>query len=274
MRLSSRHTSPQRLTYRGDPMTEQAAVETGTTWRSLLRFLCFAYVALLVIVTLVGLVVGMNPAPPFVVAAVVNLAAGLWLTRSTGRGAVIFGLVVGVLNLLGTWWLVFGLFQVTSPVEFVLSVGYVLFGLALIPVAIAALRRPGAPGGGRTRTVLMSLMGVAVVAAVVGAFVAPDDARQDGDLVVEAANLEFDPEELSADAGQVAFFLDNQDLIAHDIAVREDDGDLDTENDDDPIDKALAPGNKGARLEVDLAAGTYEYYCSIHPEMQGLLTVT
>jgi plastocyanin len=172
------------------------------------------------------------------------------------------------------WWLVFSLFQVTSPVEFVLGSAYLLFGVPTIPVAIAALRRPGTPGGGRTRTVLAALAGVAVVVAAVGAFVAPNDEQREGDLVLVAENFEFRPETLSADAGTIAFFLDNQDLVAHDIAVHEDDGDLDTENDSDAIAKELAPANKGARLKVDLDAGTYEFYCSIHPDMNGTLTVT
>ncbi len=249
-------------------MSEHTAAETGTTWRSVLRFLCLGYAGVLVAITAIGLAAGMSPPPPFIIAAVLFGAAGAWLSRSAGKGPVIFALVISVLQIPTMFWLVFGIVQYTSPLEFFLSAAFLVLALPTLPVSIAALRRGSAPGGARTRTVLTGLAGVALIVAVIGAFVAPDDDQAEGDVVVTAEDFEFVPEKLSVDAGSVTFFLENKDLVAHDISVREDE-------DADALDGAeIAPGRKGARATYDLAAGTYQFFCSLHAEMDGVLTVT
>jgi len=247
-------------------MTDEAS-PTTTTWRRLLRSLALAYPIAVVVITAAAWALGQKPTLFILVPALLFVPVAFWLNKVAGRGPVIAALVVAVLNLLATFWLVFSLAQVTSPLEFLLGAAFTLCVLPAIGVAIAALRRGGAPGGRRTRIVLVSLAGLAVVGAAIGGLTAPDEDAAADDLVVVAKNFEFEPSKLSAPAGSVSFYVDNKDVVAHDIGVR-------TKEGEDEKTGEVAPGKKGARSTFDLAAGSYEYFCSFHTEMTGRLTVT
>jgi plastocyanin len=241
------------------------------TWRRLLRDLLVAYGVVIIVAMLIALVLGVTPTPFIYVPALLALAAGAWLTRGEGKGPVIAGLVVCLLTGVGTFWLIFGLFAYNTPLEFLVSVAFVLCIVVGIGVAIAALRRPNS-GGERTRKVLSVLAVLGVLVAIVGAIAAPDEAAEAGDIEVAAENFKFEPKTLTANAGKLTFHLNNKDPFTHDLSFskgKDRDGDEVGEVGDD-----VAPGNKGVRVEREFEAGDYTFFCSIHTDMDGKLTVT
>jgi plastocyanin len=241
------------------------------TWRRLLRDLLVAYGVVIVVAVVVAMIMGVDPEPFIYIPALVALAAGAWLSRGEGRGPVIAGLVVCLLTVFMTFWLIFGLFAFNTPLEFLVGLAFLLCIVVGIGVAIAALRRPNS-GGERTRKVLMALAGIGVLVAIVGAFTAPNEDAEGGDIEIVAENLKFEPKTLTANAGKLSFHLDNHDPFTHDLSFAKG-----KDRDGDEVGKVgddKAPGNKGARVERELAAGEYTYYCSIHSEMEGTLTVT
>ena len=89
----------------------------------------------------------------------------------------------------------------------------------------------------------------------------PDDARQEGDFGMFAQDIEFKPDAFTASAGQIGLFIGNDDLVRHNISI-----------DELEVDEEL-PSKAFVRIEFEAEAGTYEYYCTIHPTMVGSITV-
>jgi plastocyanin len=95
-----------------------------------------------------------------------------------------------------------------------------------------------------------------------GEAVAPD-----GTILIEAGDLYFDPEEVSAEAGTVEFSLVNVGAVEHDLVIEEA-GDVEVAH-ADPGDTVTG--------SIDLEPGTYTYYCSIpghRAAMEGTLEVS
>jgi plastocyanin len=87
-----------------------------------------------------------------------------------------------------------------------------------------------------------------------------------GSVEVEAGDLYFEPEELSASAGEIDFTLVNTGAVEHDLVIEEA-GDTEV---------ALAAPGETATGSIELEAGTYTYYCSIpghRATMEGTLEV-
>ncbi len=86
-----------------------------------------------------------------------------------------------------------------------------------------------------------------------------------GELTVVATDMAFTPDELEVSAGDVAITLVNEGQAYHDLRVGE-----------EPFIVEVAAGGS-ATVTVNLAAGTYEMFCSIpgHSEagMVGTLVV-
>lgn len=84
--------------------------------------------------------------------------------------------------------------------------------------------------------------------------------------VVEGA-LRFDPSKLSADAGEVTFRFNNTEAVAHDFVIENDGGER--------IGGTDLISSDSAEITVDLAPGTYTYFCTPHRSagMMGTLTV-
>lgn len=74
----------------------------------------------------------------------------------------------------------------------------------------------------------------------------------DADLVVEAvSSFEFEPEEATAQAGEVTIALDNQDGQRHTIVI------------DEARFKIDAQGGGSDSGTVELEPGTYTFYCDV-----------
>jgi plastocyanin len=84
--------------------------------------------------------------------------------------------------------------------------------------------------------------------------------------VVVARDLVFQSTEITVPAGEpVAIVLDNQESAPHNIAIKDAAG---TE-----VFKGEIVSNAKATNDVPaLAAGTYMFWCEVHPNMQGTIT--
>jgi plastocyanin len=120
------------------------------------------------------------------------------------------------------------------------------------------------------RTTLTLLAATLVLAGCGG----DGDATADGDattpggvILIEAGDLYFDPEEVSAEAGTVEFSLVNVGAVEHDLVIEEA-GDTEV---------AYAEPGETVTGSIELEAGTYTYYCSIpghRAAMEGTLEVS
>lgn len=118
---------------------------------------------------------------------------------------------------------------------------------ATVMLAAATLALTGCGGGGD------------------GAVVA--GAEPTGAIEVEAGDLYFEPEQLSAAAGEIEFTLVNVGDAEHDLVIEE-------ANDTEVV--FAAPGETVSGT-IDLEAGTYTYYCSVpghRTTMEGTLEVS
>ncbi len=94
-----------------------------------------------------------------------------------------------------------------------------------------------------------------------------DAVAADGVVLIEARDLEFDPEQVSVAAGEVEFSLNNTGAVEHDLVIEE------------AGDELVAHADPGevATGSIELEAGTYTYYCSIpghRATMEGTLEVS
>ena len=85
----------------------------------------------------------------------------------------------------------------------------------------------------------------------------------------EDGSFAYEPAELSAKAGTVTVNFDNPAALAHDVVIEDESG--------NEVGKTDLITQSSAETTVDLAAGTYTYYCDVpgHREggMEGKLTV-
>ena len=79
---------------------------------------------------------------------------------------------------------------------------------------------------------------------------------------ITAANIAFDPTELSVAAGET-ITLRNEDDVEHSFTI------------DDPEIDGEAEGGEEATVQAPDQPGTYDFHCRYHPDqMTGILTVT
>jgi plastocyanin len=204
-------------------------------------------------------------------------AAVTWIVwRFDRTWATVVGIVGTLAVTLGLFFLAFGVFQVFSPVEFLLGVllvlGFFISLVAGIMVLVARSRDQAEPvtaGSGFRRTV-MGAVGVLAVVSI-GGFVLTrstvSEAEAQGAVPVDMAKFEFEPGDTTVSQGQ-KLLLTNSDPVAHDFTLDEFD-----------VSEYFGPGGDGI---VDLGSvppGTYTYVCSLHTDpntgegMTGQLTI-
>jgi plastocyanin len=229
-----------------------------SSWRGLLKWGVVATIAMFVVI----FAVTMEVIPPLII-GIVLLAGGLWWLRRPGRRSVIFLAVVTTLLLLMN--LPFALPAMAHPdsgLEFAVT-GATLVALVIsIVAAVAELRSRRAPGG-TPRRIAMAGTAVVVVLAVIGAVAAvsrENDTAGAGDLALAAKSFEWTAETLTAKPGQIGVFIENKDATRHDFKIKN-------------VVSADLPASKKTRVTFEAPAGSYEFICSLHPEMKGTLTV-
>lgn len=188
--------------------------------------------------------------------------------------ARVLGLAFTLLAAVGLFFLAFGIFQVFSPVEFIVGLLFV-FGVFIALIggirAITAARR-GDEGPTeaetRLRTRVLSIIGVAAVISIVGFFFTRESvsgADAAGAVALEMTNFEFEPFSSSVPA-EGKLLVHNADAFVHDFTLEA----LE-------IDVTVGPGSEALVDLSGAAPGTYDYFCSLHSDgtegMRGTVTI-
>lgn len=197
-------------------------------------------------------------------AVVMTLIGLLWLRRP-GRGAVIYFGIFYFLEVIGLLTFYDGIADLRHPESwrpFLMNAGFFTVTIVAVIAAVAQLAVwPRRTGGRPARIVALvsaAALALAVAVAVGAAAAPPAAAAQSGDVPLEVSGYSFRPASLEVAAGGGGIVVDNRDSALHDFT----------------IDGLLAqdlPGLRTTRVALTVAAGTYEFYCSLHPDMRGTL---
>lgn len=217
-------------------------------------------------VLLVSLFIGGLFFRPFLVISVV-LIAGLVLSRRPGKAGPILLLVGSVLTILlnvGDPGLVPAFVNLNAAGDFVpriLGMGGAV--IALI-AGIMALRQ-GATASAAAKTFGIAALAIAVLLIAASAYTTAtfkSDEEGSGDSLVSAKDFEFEQDTVEADGPEVVVFFTNPDPSLHTFTI-------------DALDVNLAvPAGKAKRVAFQAQPGTYEFYCTPHPDMTGKLVVS
>ncbi len=166
----------------------------------------------------------------FLAAVAIVVGIALYLVRRFDSAwARILGIVITLAAVVTTFFFAFGVFQLFSPIEFIVGLLYVLGVLIALIGAIMALvagrKEKTGPSTGETRlrTATLSLIGVAAVISIVGFFVTKSsvsEAEAAGATALEMADFEFDPSTSSVASGENVLVA-NTDAFAHDFTLDE-----------------------------------------------------
>lgn len=95
---------------------------------------------------------------------------------------------------------------------------------------------------------------------------APSGAPAGDQIVVVAKDIKFETTEVTVPAGQpVEIVLDNQESAPHNIAIKDASG-------AGVFKGEIVTNGKVTNAVPALAAGTYTFWCEVHPNMQGTIT--
>ncbi|HWL35242.1 MAG TPA: cupredoxin domain-containing protein [Frankiaceae bacterium] len=239
---------------------------TGMTWRSMLRACAIAEVAALAIMLTAATLYGMEFFAPLAIAAVLHAGAVVWLPRMTKAGAV-YSLVIMSLTFLMFGGMFFGwtgFLYPTSWFEMAFATFTVTVPLGGIVAGIATLRHKDGDNAAKTPSrVVAALATVVVVIGLIGSATASNATRLPGDHSLTASNFEFEQTAITAKAGDVPIYFQNDDPFAHNVEIKGKGASKD------------AAGRTAIRhVFKGMTPGTYSYFCAIHPDMKGTLTVT
>jgi plastocyanin len=221
----------------------------------------FVGVGLLLLAALFGMIqlLAREVIPPLAGSAVVYLALGAAVLRWRSRGLLIGVTALLVIHLVTSIpFFTEALAHPETPATFLPDTFIGIVALATIAGAIASLRRA------RSRRpitgVAVALAVLAVGVSVVASGGVESEAQQPGDVAVETVRAQF-PAQLEVPAGGAVLWVDNQDALRHTFVIEGTDV------------HAELPGSTAVRVETELAAGTYRYFCDVpgHERMAGEL---
>jgi plastocyanin len=193
-------------------------------------------------------------------AAFVGLA--IWAARSGSRRLrwVIAGLMVVFVGI-NLVYAIPDLSHPESPAAFVTTA--VVVGAGAITVGLGVLAARGRPASGaRVWTLAVGGLVVIVACSLVAAAAVDDDEIRPGDTEIVARDLEF-PAEVVVEPDSTAVFVRNEDRFRHTFVV------------EGAVDAVELPADTDVRVKLDLAPGTYRYFCDVrgHEDMEGTLIV-
>jgi plastocyanin len=92
-----------------------------------------------------------------------------------------------------------------------------------------------------------------------------------GAITILAKDNVYQPKEFTGPGGQkIALTLDNKGAAIHNLVLKDQKG-----ADGKELQTTLLPANQSEVLEFTLPAGSYDFYCSVHPiEMRGKMTLS
>jgi plastocyanin len=219
---------------------------------------------LLVATLLVGLqLLAGHVIPPLATFGAITLVLGAVTLRRRPRWLLIIDAVAALFYLAGSApFLAANLVHPESPGSFLPEV-FVLLGFLTV-IGGVVLRLHGAGDLTRRRVVsgALGVAGVATVVSFVAAASVDAEARQHGDVAVVSDRSAF-PVEVEVTSAEAVLWLDNRDPFHHTFVI--DDADV----------RAVMPANRSARVPIDLAPGTYRFWCDVpgHESMEGALHV-
>ena len=245
--------------------TEAGSVDTptGTTWRDVLRGAVTGQLILAAFMLLITVAFEGRFDPfPVVIGAII--AGGLlWLTKGKGRGGVIYAGVVSLLLFLMV--AMFGgltvFTRVSSTFELIQIGGLLVVTILGLVATVGALRRKGGPAAEVAPKVAGAFIALLVVVGVVAGALTGSATRMTGDLALQTKQFEFTETTLTAESGRVSVFVENEDVAAHDFTIK-------------GVVAIDLPAQRAGRGSFEVDAGTYRFYCSLHPDMEGTLKVS
>jgi plastocyanin len=199
----------------------------------------------------------------FFIVAGVSILATFLVWRFDRTWARIVGLIATLAVAATVFWLAFGVFEVFSPIEFIVGLIFVLgFLLALIwgiMALVAGIRGRMGPtkADGMVRTSVLGLVGILSVVSILGFFLTTEsvsEAEAAGATPLDMVDFEFDPDGVTTDG---KLLIHNADPFTHDFTL-----------DDLDIYVSVGPGSEAI---VDLSAaapGTYDFYCGLHTDTE------
>lgn len=202
---------------------------------------------------------------PFLLAMAAPFAVGLMLAVRWPRVAVIWlGVVSLAVLLFSAPFLGEALTHPESAADFL---PLALFALATFVGAVTAIPalRESKGGGRQTRVprIVAAASAAVLFAATAWSFAAftglEDAAPQSGDILVTTEDFNFSPKAVSTDAGTIAVAVTNHDNTRHTFSISE-----------LGVELSLPPGTT-QRATFTAEPGTYTFFCSPHPDMQGQL---
>jgi hypothetical protein len=148
-----------------------------------------------------------------------------------------------------------------SPLGF-LTDAVILVGLGTVIVGAVRALRGAAPGVHRPVLVgAATIAGVAVVVSTIAVIGTASGVRQSDDVEVTVSDWAYP--DLVLSAATSALWVDNHDPFHHTLLVEGTDV------------REVLPASTAVRIRVDLAPGTYRYFCDVpgHEAMSGTLLV-
>jgi plastocyanin len=202
---------------------------------------------------------------PFLLAMAAPFAVGLLLSVKWPRVAAVWlGVVSLAVLLFSAPFLGEALTHPESAVDFLPLALFALATLVGAVTAIPALRE--IRGGGhqtrvprRVATASAALLLAATAWSLAASTGLEDTAPQPGDILVTTEDFAFAPNAVSTDAGTIAVAVTNNDNTRHTFSITE-----------LGVELSLPPGTT-QRVTFTAEPGTYSFFCSPHPDMQGQL---
>ena len=234
-----------------------------TTWRDVLRGAATGQLVMAAFMLAITAIFEGRFDPMPIVIGLLVAGGVLWLSKSEGPGAVIYAGVISLLLFLMV--AMFGGLTVfsrpQSTFELILFGGLLVVTTLGLVATVGALRRKAGPAAAVAPRIAGALIAVLVAVGVVAGALTGSATRMPGDLALQTKHFEFTETELTADAGRVSVFVENEDVASHDFTIK------------DTVALDL-PAQRAGRASFDLDAGTYRFYCSLHPDMEGTLKVS
>ena len=200
--------------------------------------------------------------PPVLVIGVVF--AGFVPFLRDGRRRVALGLAIFSFLALGgnIPGLVDELTHLSSAPAFILTLLSFQGAVVAIIAGVGAFRSRNVPPTRRVVSVAAAAFVVFAATSIGVAATTDSDVAQAGDVQVVAEKVKFNPDEIRVSVGD-GIWVDNKDGIRHTFTIE-----------DAGVDLAI-PALKAKRIDLDLAAGTYDVICGVpgHESMVGTLVV-
>lgn len=242
-------------------MTATTEIATGapstTAWQRLL----VAATAVVISADVAIQALAQTIIPPLAIVTLVSLV-GLGLLAWKRRvGIAVLGVVALVWGLGSLGFSADHLQHPESGIDFVHASIEVLGRATMIVAAVAAWRNAAPTWTRRVGFGVVALLATAVVVGGSASVARAGDAQQAGDVTATVEHATF-PEEVRVAVGD-SLYVDNDDLFRHTFTVE-----------GTAIDVEL-PSKRGARIPIDLEAGSYTVLCVVpgHEFMQGTLVV-